>query len=324
VAKRKDKKGKPARKPKKAPATAKGDKNTGVSLEKAVARVQQMLDPNSTVTHNEWLVDQTGNSRQYDVVIRGFFAGQPLLGVAECKDHADRKGPAEVEAFARKCENLGANLRIIFSRMGFTEQGLRQARFEHIVCLSLLPNDPQQGGYPFEAIGYAKFWRWVSMDMALFPREPSVVLPSFEAQDVRYQASPVAAWFLKEVITTYKNHYSTEPVSVTLTFDQPRLIEIAGNPFEIACVAFCGTRTFSLRRKVLRLLGDGVYNWLDAKLQVPKGGQIAAGPFDGCFQDWEEFAGPIPEKPNGLFVLVLEGHDNQFKPAGEIIDLTVL
>jgi hypothetical protein len=324
VVKRKDRKGKPAGNRKKARAKGKSDKNTGVPLEKAVARIQQMLDPNSTVAHNEWLVDRVGNRRQYDVVIRGSFAGQRVLGVAECKDHADRKGPAEVEAFAKKCDNLGANLRIIFSRMGFTDQGLQQARFEHIVCLSLVPNDPQQGGYPFEAIGYAKFWKWVSIDMALFPREPAVVLPHFEVEQVLYEGRPVAEWFLKELLTTYKNHYNTEPISVGLTFNRPRLIEVARNTFEIASVSFRGTRAFSLRRKALRLLGDGVYNWLDATLQIPKGGQIAAGPFDGGLQDWEKIPGTIPDKPDGCFTFVLEGHNNQFKQVREIVDLSAL
>jgi hypothetical protein len=82
----------------------------GIGLEKIVARIQQMMDPNSTVTHNEVLEDRVGNSRQYDVVIRGRFGGRPVLGVMECKDHSRKKGPDAVEAFAKKSENLGANL----------------------------------------------------------------------------------------------------------------------------------------------------------------------------------------------------------------------
>jgi hypothetical protein len=53
------------------------DDAPGVGLEKVVARIQQMMDRNSTVTHNEWLVDRIGLRRQYDVVVRGQFAGQP-------------------------------------------------------------------------------------------------------------------------------------------------------------------------------------------------------------------------------------------------------
>jgi hypothetical protein len=84
----------------------------GIPLEKAVARVQEMLDPNSKVSHNEVLEDRMGNMRQFDVVIRGTFGGHPILGVVECKDHNRKKNTDAVEAFAKKSENLGAHLKI--------------------------------------------------------------------------------------------------------------------------------------------------------------------------------------------------------------------
>jgi len=56
---------------------------SGKSLEKAVARIQQLLDPGSVVTHNEHIVDRLGNRRQFDVVIRGQAAGRNYLGVVE-------------------------------------------------------------------------------------------------------------------------------------------------------------------------------------------------------------------------------------------------
>jgi hypothetical protein len=77
-------------------------KNTGVSLEETVARIQQMMDPESKVTHNEKLVDRVGNTRQYDVVIHERFEGREVLGVIECKDHKRKKGPDAVEAFAKR------------------------------------------------------------------------------------------------------------------------------------------------------------------------------------------------------------------------------
>ena len=41
----------------------------GISLEKVVARIQQMMDPNSTVTHNETLVDRVGNKTALSATI---------------------------------------------------------------------------------------------------------------------------------------------------------------------------------------------------------------------------------------------------------------
>src|SRR5438046_1944612 len=81
----------------------------GVSLEKAVAAVQQLMDKTTKVTHNEFIIDRLGNRRQFDVVIRGSFGGRPMLGVIECKDHGTKKGPSDVEAFAKKTEHVCAN-----------------------------------------------------------------------------------------------------------------------------------------------------------------------------------------------------------------------
>jgi restriction endonuclease len=119
----------------------------GVGLERTIARIQQLMARGSNVTHNEKLQDRVGNLRQYDVVIRGVFAGQPILGVIECKDHNRKKGPDAVEAFAKKTENLVAHLRMMVSKKGFTERAIRLAKHEGVTCLSLLPNDPAESGF---------------------------------------------------------------------------------------------------------------------------------------------------------------------------------
>src|SRR5260370_12607714 len=119
-----------------------------------------MMDTNSIVTHNELLEDRVGNKRQYDVVIRGQFGGRPVIGVMECKDHSRKKGPDVVEAFAKKSENLGANLRIMVSKKGFTKQALNLARHENIGCLSLLPNDPKQAGFSIRDMWYGVLRIW--------------------------------------------------------------------------------------------------------------------------------------------------------------------
>jgi hypothetical protein len=93
------------------------------------------------------LQDRVGNWRQYDVVIRGSFGGRPALGVMECKDHNKKKGPADVEAFAKKTENLGANFRVMVSSKGFTPQAMKLAKHEFIGCLSLIQSDTGEVGF---------------------------------------------------------------------------------------------------------------------------------------------------------------------------------
>ena len=50
-------------------------------FEKAVAAIQAQIDPTSSVSHNERIVDRMGHARQFDIVIKGSFAGQTMLGM---------------------------------------------------------------------------------------------------------------------------------------------------------------------------------------------------------------------------------------------------
>ncbi|MCH8964680.1 MAG: restriction endonuclease, partial [Planctomycetes bacterium] len=139
----------------------------GRGLEKAVARIQQLLDPNSTVTHDEILADRIGNKRQYDVIIRGRFGGRPILGVIECKDHARKKGPGAIEAFAKKTEHVRANLRAMVSTRGFTKQALKLAEHENIGCLSLIPNDTENVGFSIGDMWYGVIKKWVNVRLCI-------------------------------------------------------------------------------------------------------------------------------------------------------------
>lgn len=194
----------------------------GISFEKIVARLQQMMDPNSTVSRNEVLEDRVGNRRQYDVVIRGHFGGRPVLGIVECKDHNRRKGPDSVEAFSKKTENLGANLRVIASRRGFTAQALKLARHENIGCISLLPNQSQQIGFSIGDMWYGVIRKWVNIRLTIHFALPVAPIAGFDGNTVKWHGKPVINWFIKQLLTTYRDEITEGLFAITLTFDQER------------------------------------------------------------------------------------------------------
>src|SRR5678815_5530960 len=101
----KKKKAKPQRKSSPRQST---DELPGVALEKVVTELQRLFSPDATVEHNQRVVDRLGTSRQIDVLIRGHFAGHPMMGVIECKDSGRRKQLDDVEAFVTKTAHLGA------------------------------------------------------------------------------------------------------------------------------------------------------------------------------------------------------------------------
>lgn len=306
---------KPKKKPKDMP---------GLSLEKAVARIQQMIDPQSQVSHNEKLTDRVGIERQYDVVLRGQAFGQPILGIIECKNHNRNEGPEAVEAFAKKTENLGANVTIIVSSKGFSKQALKLANHENISCLSLLPQDPNQTGLNLSVIWYAQIWRWDSIRMLVHWPGANPNTPPFVVQEVRYDGKPVVGWFLKELATKYELATTPGPLPVHIKFDRVVPLEIKGKTYESSGLSFEAERVCIHKRRRFRLFGEAVYDWQNDTLTIPSQGELFSEPFKGSFADWEEFDGIIPVHTNDFISLIFLCHINQFNPHQEAMDLMAL
>lgn len=267
----------------------------GVTLENAVARIQQMMDPNSTVTHDELLEDRVGNKRQYDVVIRGRFGGRPVLGVIECKDHSRKKGPAPVEAFAKKTENLGANLRIIVSKKGFTKQALKLAKHENIGCLSLLPEDPEQVGFSIGDMWYGVIRMWTSIRLAIHFAVTPPPVDTFQSGSVKWKGKPVINWFVKELYTTHGAETKEGEHRLTLKFDEQRNVDIEGKEYPVIAITCAATRVYKKKRKWVHWSGDALFDWHSDQFTIPSGGIVVGSAVEPDLSTWRDYDGDIPE-----------------------------
>jgi hypothetical protein len=299
----------------------------GSDLEKAVARVQQLLDPNSQVTHNEKLTDRVGNVRQYDVVIRGRFAGRDCLGVIECKDHGRRKGPGDVEAFAKKAENLGANIRIMVARMGFTARALKLASFEHVVCLSLLS---ERAMVPAHSIGewwYGEvaFWTEVRLIVHFHTLPGPEKLTTFAGDEVRWQGKPVIKWFMRDLITAHSNEKTEGRHHTAVEFSQPREMEIGNDRYLVKGLACDAIRVYKKKRKWVSWSGDAFYDWQDRKYLVA--GQIVTTPIETDVSLWDDYAGEFPAEEHSEvqpFVRVIVRNYQKWDDSEDVVDLSDL
>lgn len=272
-----------------------GDDRPGVRLEKIVASLQQMMDPQSKVTHNEKLTDRVGNLRQYDVVIRGSFGGRDILGIVECKDHKRRKGPTAVEAFAKKTENLGANLRLIVSRKGFTKQALKLAEHEGIGCLSLLPEDPKLAGFSVGDMWYGTLYRWDEFKLTVYfaPNQPAMPIPNVEG--VTYRNLSVFHSLRKEFLTTYQDDKQEGFHTITCTFEKARTLRIDGVPCRVMAVALTARRIVDKKKKWVRWTGDAFFDWHKSSITIPPGGRLMASAVETDIYKWDPYDGEIPD-----------------------------
>ncbi len=281
----------------------------GITLEKLVARIQQMMDPNSTVTHNEVLEDRVGNKRQFDVVIRGVFGGRPVLGVMECKDHSRRKGPDAVEAFAKKSENLGANLRIIVAKKGFTDQALRLAKHEGIGCVSLLPRDPEQVGFSIGDFWYGILSRWDNLRLTVHFPTPVLPVASFNIDTVKYDGKLVIRWFYRELVTKHGDECIEGDQSLEVTFDAPTGIEIEGSHYLVSGITCTARRIYKKKRMWVHWSGDAFYDWHTSQMTIPSQGSVIGSGVETDLSNWPDFEGDIPDlgaevRPAGFLTAV--------------------
>lgn len=284
-----------------------GTPPAGEALEKVVARIQQLMDPTSRVTHNEQIVDRVGNTRQYDVVIRGQFGGRPVLGIIECKDHNRKMGPDVIEAFAKKTENLGANLRLMVSKRGFTEQALRLAKHEGIGCLSLLHSGPHEAGFSIGDMWYGVIARWIDITLTVHLPDRAPQLPSFDANALTYQGKHVFKWFLRELFTTYGEETTPGPMTLSMKFDEPRILDFGGVERLVVAITCGATRIFQKKRRWVSWTGDAFYDWHTSQLSVPNKASLVSSVIDSNLDTWPDYDGELPAggAPGGIITATL-------------------
>lgn len=299
----------------------------GAKFELAVARIQQMLDPTSTVTHNEVLEDRVGNRRQFDVVIRGHFGGRKILGVIECKDHGRRKGPTDIEAFAKKCENVNANVRVFVSRNGFTPQALRLAKHENIACLSLFPSEPSLTGLSVGETWFGKLSRWSTFQLTVHFDTSPAPLQAFDLLSVLWNGKPVVNWFAREFLTKHQNEEQEGEFTLQLVFDETRHLEIEGSTYPVIGLSCTSTRVHQNKKTWVSWSGDAIFDWHDATFTIPDKGQIVSSTIDTEISTWDDFDGEFPAVTTGVkfirgtvFQVQKWDHDRDI----EVPDLTAL
>jgi Restriction endonuclease len=269
---------------------------SGRSLEQAVAAIQQLFDPQSTVTTNEFIVDRLGNSREFDVVVRGNYAGQPMLCVIECKNWSDKVGTPVVDAFLTKARNVNANIILIVSKRGFTDPALRQAKHEGIGALSLLPDDPIDAGFCLGTCWYAKHYYWYD-SIFIIRHDANTPLPEAwkHSEVLLPNGKSILAWFENQLCNMQDHLKEETVVGYHAVFKQPTELTVSGSKCIVHNIIMTATRKCLKKRKRLRVTGDAFYNWDTGLVQVPGRAELRTEVFTLDYDDWEEYDGNIDE-----------------------------
>lgn len=296
-----------------------------LSFEKAVAEVQAQFDSNAQVTHDEVLIDRLGHSRQFDVVVRGKFAGQTLLGVIECKDTKGRVGSPEVDAFVTKSLDVNANFRILMSRRGFTKPALEKCRHYGIQALSLLGHDPKNLRIFLGIRWEAEQTRWGRIAVTLrYVEEPLDPIP-FQAEELRIGDKRVLDWFTNYLL-------SNEPakdelgwiVGIGIEFATPQTVQLSAVASR-ACraIEFHAERIRESFERTVAVSGTGFYDWNAKQATFPPGAKIQTEAVPMDFSKWQPVSASS-QAPPGFMTVRLVTRAIQFERVADAIDLESL
>ncbi|SRR6266567_356404 len=267
----------------------KGRGKTGIEFEKFVSQVQQQFDPNSKVTHNVLLTDRLGHQRQFDVVIRGSFAGQQILGVMECKDLRRNVGIQDLEAFITKCNDINANIKVLVSSRGFTKKAIHKARHYGIQTLSLLPSKDSVTRSQIGTKWYADvyFWKRVAMELHFAEVPPAPV--KYEVEDVSINGKNVLDWFKNYLI---RNHAEDVAegwiVNIQVVFGTPQLVTAGGQERLCTGITFHALRACERKSKTIGWRGTAFFDWQHNQLKPIPNATLSTDGIPIDFRTWDD------------------------------------
>ncbi len=297
----------------------------GIELEKIVAEIQKQFDVSSTVSHDEKLIDRHGHKRQFDVVIRGKFAGQDILGVIECKDLKKKVGNPEIDAFVTKASDINANFKIIVSRKGFSKPALEKAKHYGIQTVSLLPEENSSCGFIVGSKWQADLYRWDKIALTLeYVKEPDEEV-YFSAEEVTISGKRVIDWFTNYLC---KNHPTEDKegwmVNIGVKFEKPQTVCVRENEcYECDGLAFHAFRIADKKEKLVGWSGTGFYDWQNSKVSLPPKGNIKSYSVPVNFLEWEDRKND-DVSTEGFLTMKIIAHNVQFEMIEDAIDLEII
>ncbi|MFY9326858.1 MAG: restriction endonuclease [Georgfuchsia sp.] len=296
----------------------------GEPFEKLVAQIQARIDPASQVTHNEFLTDRLGQRRQFDVVVRGQFAGQKMLGVVECKDLNRKVGTPEIDAFQTKAQDINANFKVIASKRGFTKPALHKAKHYGIRVVSLLDPEILNRKFAFGDWWFAKVIRWSRLNIQVHPADKSQPVPEVPPQNLLIDGKRVLDWFTNYLLREgHKDKTLGWVVGFQMTFDLPILITVSGVPMQCDAISFFAERECREYERFVPLSAEAFVDWHTSSATIPANTTISMEAVPTDFHEWTQ-RNLSKQRESCIFEIALEAHEHQFDYVADVPNLEAM
>jgi hypothetical protein len=285
----------------------------GEPFERLVAQIQARIDPASSVSHNEFLVDRLGQRRQFDVVIRGQFAGQQMLGVIECKDLNRRVGTPEIDAFHTKAQDINANFRVIASKRGFTAPAVHKARHYGIRLVSLLDPEIFNQSFAFGDWWTAKVYRWNRITIEAHPTDEHAGIPEVPPQDLRVNGERVLDWFTNHLLREgHSDKTLGWAVGFQIVFTPPIQVS-TGSSSALSCkaISFRAERECIEYERFVPLSAEAFVDWHSNAATIPANTTVRTGAVPADLREWP-LRDASKKRESSFLPVFMEAHEHQF------------
>lgn len=281
----------------------------GIAFEKVVAAIQSQIDPQATVSHSEFLTDRLGQRRQFDVVVRGTFAGQQMLGIIECKDLGGKVGTPEVDGFVTKAQDINANFKVLVSRRGFTKPALAKCEHYGVQALSLIDNDPANRNFFIGTRWEADVIRWGRIAVTLHYVSEPMQPVHFDAGEITISGKKVIDWFTNYLLDNTADVTGLGwVVNFRGVFNEPQTVRVReGEEYQCSAISFAAERVCQQLERYVGISGTGFYSWLEQKATFPPGTQILMDAVPMDFAQWQP-RGSEQRPTTGFLEVKLEVH----------------
>lgn len=297
----------------------------GETFERLVAQIQRRIDPASDVVHGEFLIDRLGHRRQFDVVIRGQFAGQAMLGVVECKDLNRRVGTPEIDAFITKAQDINANFKVIASQRGFSQPALQKAKHYGIRLVSLLDAEVLKGEFAFGDWWTAKVFRWKSLSIQANSIEAGKAFPAVRPESLYVNGGRVLDWFTNMLLRDgHKEKGLGWVVNFELVFDSAITVSL-GADGDVRCrsLSFHAERECLEYERFVPLSAEAFVDWHTKSASIPANTPVAMEAVPADFRKWSA-RDLHRNRKSCIFAVSLEAHEHQFDHVADAPDLDAL
>jgi hypothetical protein len=297
----------------------------GEPFERLVAQIQARIDPNSIVTHNEFLIDRLGQRRQFDVTIRGQFAGQNMLGVIECKDLSRKVGTPEIDAFHTKAQDINANFRVIASRRGFTGPALHKSKHYGIRLVTLLDPEVFDQEFAFGDWWLARLYRWKNISIQALPVGHDLPMQDVPPDELLTNGGRVLDWFTNYLVRTgHKDKTSGWAVAFQLVFDPAIELNVAAeSKVDCQSISFYAERECLEYERFVPLTADAFVDWHSNTATIPANTQVLMQAVPTNFREWSP-RDPSKTRESCFLPITIEAHEHQFDHVPTAPDLESL